>query len=86
MSVSLFLDTLKTGIQFTGLFGDILRSFSITFGMISKATSTSSAEFKRLKEKRRLDRARSSENPIAFNTCEAWTDPLVQADPLEQQM
>ena len=62
------------------------RSFVIKPGKIVSAFSTSAAVLKRLNEKRRLERARSSEKPIAFKTCEACTEPVVHAEPEEQQM
>jgi hypothetical protein len=78
----------KRGWQFAAPYAAtaIRRNLLITFGMISSAFSTSAWVLKRLKEKRRLARARSSLRPIAFNTCEAWTEPVVQALPLLQQM
>ena len=58
----------------------------MTAGMVSHARSMSDAVVKRPTEKRRLARARSFERPMALSTCEGFTDPLVQAEPAEQQI
>jgi len=65
--------------------GERVRSFLTTSRTIWHARWMSEAELKRPNENRRLARARSFESPIAFSTCEGFTDPLVQADPAEQQ-
>src|SRR6516165_11862313 len=62
------------------------RSFSTAFGIICNACSTSASELKRLNEKRRLPRARSFENAMAFRTCDGSKEPAVQAEPAEQQI
>src|ERR1700722_13848941 len=62
------------------------RSFSTAFGIIWRACATSVSELKRLKENRKLPRARSFEYPIAFRTCDGSREPAVHAEPAEQQM
>ena len=54
--------------------------------MICKARATSVSELNRLKENRKLPRARSFEYPIAFSTCDGSKEPAVHADPAEQQI
>ena len=54
-------------------------------GMISNARSTSESVVVLPNEKRRLARASSRETPMAVRTWEGLMEPLLQADPAEQQ-
>src|SRR5437868_9772713 len=65
---------------------EVWRSLLITFGTISTALSIWASVLKRLKEKRRLRRAPSPFGFIARNTCDASCEPVLQAEPAEQQI
>ena len=65
---------------------DNRRSFSTTFGTISIARSICESELYRPNEKRRLRRAPSPLEFIARRTCDASCEPVLHADPAEQQM
>ena len=55
----------------------------MTRAIMSPARSTSTSVVSWPNEKRTAELAKDAGNPIASSTCEATTDPTMQADPLD---